>query len=429
MAVEKPHLNLVFIGHVDHGKSTTIGRLFFELGAIDEHTIRKLKEEAERLGKATFEFAFVMDKLKEERERGLTIDIAHRKLETDKYYFTIIDAPGHRDFIKNMITGASQADAAVLVVDVAQRDEKGGLMPQTKEHVFLARTLGIQQMIAAINKMDVVNYDQKKYEEVKSMLEKLFQIVGYKKDSIIYVPISGLKGDNITKKSENLKWWDGPTLLEAINSLKVPEKPIDLPLRIPVQDVYSITGIGTVPVGRVETGVLKVGDKVIFEPPSVSGEVKSIEMHHEPIEKAVPGDNIGFNVRGVSKKDLRRGDVCGHVDSPPTVVKEFTAQIIVLQHPSAITVGYTPVFHAHTAQVACRIVELISKLDPRTGNIIEKNPKFLKTGDAGVIKVQPTRPMVLEKVKEIPPLGRFAIRDMGMTVAAGMVVDVVPAKK
>lgn len=429
MAVEKPHLNLVFIGHVDHGKSTTIGRLLFELGAIDEHTIRKLKEEAERLGKATFEFAFVMDKLKEERERGLTIDIAHRKLETDKYYFTIIDAPGHRDFIKNMITGASQADAAVLVVDVAQRDEKGGLMPQTKEHVFLARTLGIQQMIAAINKMDVVNYDQKKYEEVKSMLEKLFQIVGYKKDSIIYVPISGLKGDNITKKSENLKWWDGPTLLEAINSLKVPEKPIDLPLRIPVQDVYSITGIGTVPVGRVETGVLKVGDKVIFEPPSVSGEVKSIEMHHEPIEKAVPGDNIGFNVRGVSKKDLRRGDVCGHVDNPPTVAKEFTAQIIVLQHPSAITVGYTPVFHAHTAQVACRIVELISKLDPRTGNIIEKNPKFLKTGDAGVIKVQPTRPMVLEKVKEIPPLGRFAIRDMGMTVAAGMVVDVVPARK
>mgnify|MGYP000362532745 CR=1 FL=1 len=429
MATEKPHLNLVFIGHVDHGKSTTVGRLLFELGAIDEHTIRRYREEAEKIGKATFEFAWVMDKLKEERERGLTIDIAHKKLETDKYYFTIIDAPGHRDFVKNMITGASQADAAVLVVDVAQRDEKGGLMPQTKEHVFLARTLGIGQIIAAINKMDAVNYDQKKYEEVKALLEKLFQIVGYKKDQITYLPISGLKGDNVVKKSENMPWWDGPTLVEAINNLKVPEKPIDLPLRIPVQDVYSITGIGTVPVGRVETGVLKVGDKVIFEPPGVGGEVKSIEMHHEAIPQAVPGDNIGFNVRGVGKRDIRRGDVCGHADKPPTVAKEFTAQIVVLQHPSAITVGYTPVFHAHTAQVACRIVELISKLDPRTGNILEKNPKFLKTGDAGVIRVQPTRPMVIEKVKEIPPLGRFAIRDMGITVAAGMVVDVVPAKK
>lgn len=425
---EKPHLNLVFIGHVDHGKSTTVGRLLFEMGAIGEHIIRQYREEAQKIGKATFEFAWVMDRLKEERERGLTIDISHQKLETDKYYFTIIDAPGHRDFIKNMITGASQADAAVLVVDVAQKDEKGGLMPQTKEHVFLARTLGIGQFIVAINKMDAVDWSKEKFEETKAQLDKLFKIVGYKPEQITYVPISALQGENITKKSDKMPWWDGPTLVEALNSLKVPEKPIDLPLRIPVQDVYSITGIGTVPVGRVETGVLKPGDKVIFEPPGVSGEVKSIEMHHEPIDKAEPGDNIGFNVRGVGKNDIKRGDVCGHVTNPPTVAKSFTAQIIVLQHPSAITVGYTPVFHAHTAQVACRIVELISKLDPRTGNVLEKNPQFLKTGEAGVIRVQPTKPLVVEKVKEIPQLGRFAIRDMGMTVAAGMVVDIEKAK-
>lgn len=425
---QKPHLNLVFIGHVDHGKSTAVGRLMFEKGDVGEHIIRQYKEEAEKIGKATFEFAWVMDRLKEERQRGLTIDIAHSKMETDKYYFTVIDAPGHRDFVKNMITGASQADAAVLVVDVAQRDEKGGLMPQTKEHVFLARTLGINQIIAAINKMDVVNYDQKKYEETKASLEKLFQIVGYKPEQIIYVAMSGLKGDNVTKKSDKMKWFDGPTLIEAIDSLKVPEKPIDLPLRLPVQDVYSITGIGTVPVGRVETGVMKVGDTVVFEPAGVKGEVKSIEMHHEAIPKAEPGDNVGFNVRGVGKKDIRRGDVCGHPDKPPTVAKSFSAQIVVLQHPSAITVGYTPVFHAHTAQVACRITELISKLDPRTGNILEKSPKFLKTGDAGVIRVEPTRPMVIEKVKEIPQMGRFAIRDMGTTIAAGMVVDITPAK-
>jgi elongation factor 1-alpha len=299
-------------------------------------------------------------------------------------------------------------------------------MPQTKEHVFLARTLGIGQIIAAINKMDAVNYDQKKYEETKSQLEKLFQIVGYKSEDIIFLPTSALKGDNIITRGDNLSWWTGPTLEEAINMLKVPEKPVHLPLRLPVQDVYSITGVGTVPVGRVETGVIKVGDPIVFEPPKVSGEVKTIEMHHESIPKAEPGDNIGFNVRGVDKRDIRRGDVVGHKDKPPTVAKDFTAQIVVLQHPSAITVGYTPVFHAHTAQVACRITELISKLDPKTGNIIEEKPKFLKTGDAGVIRVEPTRPMVIEKVKDIPPLGRFAIRDMGMTVAAGMVVNITP---
>jgi elongation factor 1-alpha len=235
-------------------------------------------------------------------------------------------------------------------------------------------------------------------------------------------------GDNVYKKSDRTPWYDGPTFFEALDKFKPPEKPVDKPLRIPVQDVYTISGVGTVPVGRVETGVLKAGDKIIFEPASVSGEVKSIEMHHETIPEALPGDNIGFNVRGISKNDIRRGDVCGHPDIPPTVVRDFTAQIVVLQHPTAITIGYTPVIHAHTSQIACRFVELQKKLDPRTGQVKEENPQFVKTGDAAVVKLEPTRPMVIEKVKEIPPLGRFAIRDMGMTVAAGMVLDVTPRK-
>jgi len=428
MATEKPHLNLVFIGHVDHGKSTCVGRLMYEMKMVPEHIIKQYKDQAAKIGKATFEFAWVMDQLKEERERGLTIDIAHQKMETGKYYFTVIDAPGHRDFVKNMITGASQADAAVLVVDAAQLDESGGLMPQTKEHVFLSRTLGINQIIVGVNKMDAVKFDQKKYEKMKGLIEKLFGMVGYKAEQLMFLPMSGLKGDNINAKSDNLSWFDGPTLLEAIDSLTVPEKPTQLPLRMPVQDAYSITGIGTVPVGRIETGTMKVGETVVFEPAGVSGEVKSIEMHHESIDKAEPGDNIGFNVRGVGKNDIRRGDVCGSTKNPPTVAKEFTAQIVVMQHPSALTAGYTPVFHTHTAQVACKITALISKLDPKTGNVLEKEPKFLKTGDAGVIKVEPTRPMVIEKVKEIPQMGRFAIRDMGTTVAAGMVVDITPAK-
>jgi len=423
MPKEKEHINIAFIGHVDHGKSTAIGRLLYEVGEIPEHIIEKYRKEAQEKGKATFEFAWVMDRLKEERERGLTIDIAHRKFQTDKYYITIVDCPGHRDFIKNMITGASQADAAVLVMDVVEK-----VQPQTREHIFLARTLGINQLIVLINKMDRVNYDKKEYEAAKEALSKLLKGVGYKVEEIPFIPASAYYGDNITKKSQKMPWYNGPTLFEAFNLLKPPQKLIDKPLRIPIQDVYSISGVGTVPVGRVESGVLRVGDKVVFEPAGVSGEVKSIEMHHEPIQEAYPGDNIGFNVRGVAKKDLKRGDVAGHPTNPPTVVKDFTAQIVVLQHPTAIAVGYTPVIHAHTAQVACKFVQLIKKIDPRSGQVKEENPQFLKTGDAAVVKLEPTKPMVVERVRDIPPLGRFAIRDMGMTIGAGMVLEVTPKK-
>ncbi|MCX8172369.1 MAG: translation elongation factor EF-1 subunit alpha [Archaeoglobaceae archaeon] len=423
MPKEKEHINVAFIGHVDHGKSTTVGRLLYELGEVPEHVIEKYRKEAQEKGKATFEFAWVMDGLKEERERGLTIDISHRKFQTDKYYITIVDCPGHRDFIKNMITGASQADAAVLVMDVVEK-----VQPQTREHVFLARTLGINQLIVLINKMDRVNYDKKEYEAAKDALSKILKMVGYKVEEIPFIPASAYLGENLTKKSAKMPWYNGPTLYEAFNLLKPPEKLIDKPLRIPIQDVYSISGVGTVPVGRVETGILKTGDKVVFEPAGVSGEVKSIEMHHEPIPEAYPGDNIGFNVRGVAKKDLKRGDVAGHPTNPPTVVKDFTAQIVVLQHPTAITVGYTPVVHAHTAQVACKFAQLIRKIDPKTGQAKEENPQFLKTGDAAVVKLEPTKPMVIERVKDIPPLGRFAIRDMGITVGAGMVLDLTPRK-
>jgi len=416
--VEKEHMNLAMIGHIDHGKSTLLGRLLTEAGAIDPHIIEEYRKKAAEIGKATFEYAWVMDTLSDERERGITIDVAHQRFDTNKYYYTIVDCPGHRDFVKNMITGTSQADAAVLVVDA-----KDGIMAQTKEHVFLSRTLGVTQLIIAINKMDRVNYDQKRYEELKKELLALLGLVGYTKDHVIFIPVSALDGVNITKKSDKETWFDGPTLLEALDLMKVPDKPVNLPLRIPVQDVYTITGVGTVPVGRVETGKMKKGDTVIFNPPAVKGEVKTIEMHHEEIEEAVPGDNIGWNVRGISRTEIRRGDVCGPVDNPPTVVDEFTAQIVVLQHPSAITAGYTPVFHTHTAQVAATILEITKKMDPKTGATVEENPDFIKAGDAAIIKVKPTRPLVIERVKEIPQLGRFAVRDMGQTVAAGMVID------
>jgi len=419
---EKPHLNLVVIGHVDHGKSTLVGRLLLDTGQFPAHLLEKYKEEAKAKGKESFALAWIFDQLKEERERGLTIDVAHKRFDTDKYYFTIIDAPGHRDFVKNMITGTSQADAAILVVAAPD-----GVMAQTKEHAFLAKTLGVDQMVVAINKMDEVGYSKEKFEEVKAEVDKLLKSIGYKDDQLQYVPVSAFNGDNVKEKGK-LDWWDGPTVLEAVNNFKVPEKPVDKPLRWPIQDVYSITGVGTVPVGKVETGVMKPGMKLIFlpskQPGGVVGEVKTIEMHHEQIQQAMPGDNIGANIRGVAKNDIRRGDVAGPVDNPPTVAKSFIARIIVLNHPTAITKGYTPVFHCHTAQVACRFEELLKKFNPRTGEVIEENPQFLKTGDAALVKIVPTRPMVIEPVSEFPQLGRFAVRDMGQTVAAGVCVEV-----
>jgi elongation factor 1-alpha len=418
---EKPHLNLVFIGHVDHGKSTSVGRLLSDTGHIEPYLIEKYRKLAEEKGKATFEFAWVMDSLKEERERGVTIDVSHKRFNTDKYYFTIIDAPGHRDFVKNMITGTSQADAAVLVVSAIE-----GPQAQTKEHIFLARTLGVTQVIVAINKIDATKpaYDQKRYDEVKEEVSKLLKGVGYKMEKVQVVPLSAYKGDNATKASPNLPWYKGPTLLDALNMLEVPPQATNLPLRLPIQDVYTITGIGTVPVGRVECGILKPDMKIIFMPSNKVAEVKSIEMHHENIAQAVPGDNVGFNVRGIAKNDVKRGDVAGPIDSPPMVAKTFTAQIMVLNHPSVITAGYTPVFHCHTAQVACTFIELQKKLDPKTGQVKEENPQFLKAGDAAIVKIQPSKPMVIERAKDFPQLGRFAIRDMGQTVAAGMCIDV-----
>ncbi|MCX6710723.1 MAG: translation elongation factor EF-1 subunit alpha [Candidatus Woesearchaeota archaeon] len=422
----KEHINLVFIGHVDHGKSTTIGRLLFDTGIVDEQAMKKLKERAKEVGKVGFEFAFVMDNLKEEQERGVTIDLAHKRFDTNKYYFTIIDAPGHKDFIKNMITGASQADAAVLVVSANAGD---GVQAQTQEHVFLAKTLGVDQLIVGINKMDMAKYEEKRFNEVKEEVSKLLKSVGYNPEKIQFIAMAAFPGDNVAKKTDKMPWYKGPTLLESIDNLQPPKKPTTLPLRLPIQDVYNITGIGVVPVGKVETGVIKVGDKVIIVPAregkGVTGEVKSIEMHHEQMQQAEPGDNIGFNIRGIEKKDIARGDVLGHTSNVPTVATEFTAQIVVLNHPSVITVGYTPVFHIHTAQVACQVKEIVKQINPATGEVIKEHPDFIKKGDAAIIVFKPATPLVIEKYKDIPHLARFAIRDSGLTVAAGMCIDLV----
>jgi len=430
----KQHINLVVIGHVDAGKSTTTGHLIYKCGGIDKRTIEKFEKEAAELGKGSFKYAWVLDKLKAERERGITIDIALWKFESPKFTFTVIDAPGHRDFIKNMITGTSQADIAILVVASGTGEFEAGIAKdgQTREHALLAFTLGVKQMIVGVNKMDdkSVMYSKARFDEIVSEVSSYLANVGYKPKKVKFVPISGWSGDNMVDRSANTPWYKGPYLLEALDQIKPPVRPVDKPLRLPLQDVYKIGGIGTVPVGRVETGLLKPGMVVTFAPPMVTTEVKSVEMHHEQMPEAGPGDNVGFNVKNVSVKDIKRGNVAGDSKrDPPKGVASFGAQVIVLNHPGEIRNGYAPVLDCHTAHIACKFETIETKMDRRSGKILEESPKFIKTGDAAMVKLVPTKPMCVESFNEYAPLGRFAVRDMRQTVAVGVIKTVTKTEK
>src|SRR3989344_9608197 len=427
MAKQKPIMNVVFVGHVDAGKSTTIGRLMYDTGKLPEQELVKLKAEAQKHGKAGFEFAYVMDKFKEERERGVTIDLSYQKILTQKFEVTIIDAPGHKDFVKNMITGASQADCAFLVVAA-----KSGVEPQTKEHLWLLKTMGVGQLHVIINKMDDVGYKEERFNQVKADVTNELKSVGYKADDVTFLAISAINGENVAKKSDKMAWYKGPTVVEDFDNFKEPEKPTNLPLRIPIQDVYEITGIGTVPVGKIVAGIMKVGQKVKIIPgrtgDGIEGEIRTIEIHHEQLQEAMAGDNVGINIRGVGKKDLARGDVICDAKHPVPIVKEFIAQIAVINHPTVLAKGYTPVFHIHTAQVPCQITELIEQIDPKSGQVIKKSPDFLKNGDAAKVRIQPRGNLALETQKDNPYMSRFSIRDAGQTVAAGICNEIVKKK-
>lgn len=441
MGKEKTHVNIVVIGHVDSGKSTTTGHLIYKCGGIDKRTIEKFEKEAQEMGKGSFKYAWVLDKLKAERERGITIDIALWKFETEKFSVTIIDAPGHRDFIKNMITGTSQADCAVLIVAAGVGEFEAGISKngQTREHALLAFTLGVKQLIVGVNKMDSTEppYSEKRFQEIVSEVQGYVKKVGYNPKSVAFVPISGWHGDNMVSDSENMSWYkgwnkevkegkfSGKTLLSALDSIIPPSRPSDKPLRLPLQDVYKIGGIGTVPVGRVETGIIKPGMVVCFAPGGLTTEVKSVEMHHEALQEALPGDNVGFNVKNVSVKDIRRGNVASDSKNDPAKgTKSFNAQVIVLNHPGEIGNGYSPVLDCHTAHIACKFQELIEKIDRRSGKKMEDFPKKVKSGDAAIVKMIPSKPMCVEAFSQYAPLGRFAVRDMRQTVAVGVVKSV-----
>uniref|UniRef100_A0A2K6EIA2 Tr-type G domain-containing protein n=1 Tax=Propithecus coquereli TaxID=379532 RepID=A0A2K6EIA2_PROCO len=422
MGKEKTHINIVIIGHVDLGKSTATGHLIYKCGGIDKRTLKKFEKEAAEMGKGSFRYAWVSDKLKAEHERGITIDISLWKFETSKYYVTIIDAPGHRDFIKNMITGTSQADCAVLIVAAGVGEFEAGISKngQTHEHALLAYTLGVKQLIVGVNKMDSTElpYSQKRYEEIVKEVSTYIKKIGYNPDTVAFVSISGWNGDimlePITRKDGNAS---GTTLLEALDCILPPICPTDKPLHLPLQDVYKIGGIGTVP-----TGVLKPSMVVTFAPVNVTTEVKSVEIHHEALREALPGDTVGFNVKHVSVKDVRRGNVAGDSkNDPPMEAAGFTAQVIILNHPGQISAGYAPVLDYHTAHIACKFAELKEKIDRRSGKKLEDGPKFLKSGDAAIVDMVPGKPMCVESFSDYPPLGRFAVRDMRQTVAVGVI--------
>jgi len=438
MGKEKIHISIVVVGHVDSGKSTTTGHLIYKCGGIDKRTIEKFEKESSEMGKGSFKYAWVLDKLKAERERGITIDIALWKFETNKFYVTIIDAPGHRDFIKNMITGTSQADCAVLIVAAGTGEFEAGISKngQTREHVLLCFTLGVKQLIVAVNKMDSTSppYSKDRFEEISKEVSAYVKKVGYNPATVPLVPISGFNGDNMLEKSDNMGWWkktkierksgsyEFETLFEALDNIEPPSRPSDKALRLPLQDVYKIGGIGTVPVGRVETGIIKPGMVVAFAPVGLTTEVKSVEMHHEALTEAVPGDNVGFNVKNVSVKDLKRGYVASDSKNDPAKgTEDFQAQVIVLNHPGQIQAGYSPVLDCHTAHIACKFAELETKIDRRTGKEIEANPKFIKSGDSCIVKMIPSKPMCVESFQQYAPLGRFAVRDMKQTVAVGVI--------
>jgi len=456
---DKRHVSIVICGHVDAGKSTTTGRLIFELGGISDRELEKLKAEADALGKGSFAFAFYMDKSKDERARGVTIACTTKEFYTDSYHYTIIDAPGHRDFIKNMITGASQADVGLLMVPadgnfttaIAKGDHKAGVVQgQTRQHARLLNLLGVKQLIVCVNKMDcdVAKYGKERYDECANEAKNMLTKVGWKKefvaDSVPVLPISGYLGDNLIKKSENMPWWTGVdvqagdkkvhlvTLLDALEKMIIiPERVLNAQLRMPVSGVYKIKGVGDVLTGRVEQGEVKPGDECIFLPTHTTanacgGKIFSVEMHHKNVPSAGPGDNVGLNVKGLDKLNMPRvGDVMiRKTDATLKTCKSFVAQVQILDHPGQLKVGYTPIGYVRTGRAPCRITKIDWRVGKETGGQKQENPPHIQANEMAQVQFTPQQPFVVESFKACEGLGRIAVMEGNTVVMLGKITTV-----
>lgn len=432
--MDKPMLNIVTVGHVDHGKSTLMGRLLYERGEIPENVIEKLRKEAESIGKKTFEFAYIFDKTKRERETGVTIEIGFRGFETEHKRFNIIDAPGHKNFIKNMITGAAMADVALLVVDAYDTYQKE-LMPQTKEHALLVYTLGVERIIGVINKMDKVSYSEEVYKSVIKKIKEYLEKIGYKIDS--FVPVSAYYGENVIRPASKMNWYDGPPLIEILDKLETPKRPTTKPFRLPILRTFRVSGIGTVIAGKIETGRIKIDDEVAIVPypgkGHIKGRVKSIEWQHNSLQTAEAGMDVGIAIgnmeKGFVNRQVKRGFVLSDPNNLPPVAYKFKAKIFILNHPTSIREGYSPTLHCHQAIVPCRFTKIENKINLSTGEVIENNPEIIKSGEGAIVWIKPMKPLIIEEVDNISRMGRFVIRDMGMTIGVGMCLKVIPENK
>jgi len=392
--------------------------MLYDSGAVKPDRIKDAEDSAKGLGKNKIDFAFIMDTFQEEREGGITIDIMHTPFESKKRSYMFIDCPGHREFIKNMITGASHADAALLLVS-AKKGE--GIQNQTKEHAWLAKILGIDQIIVVINKMDATGYDERVYNKISDSVKEMLGNIGYDGNKIQFIPVSAMEGDNVYKKSDKMPWYSGPILIDAMdNGVNPPKKPIEKPLRIVIQDVYDI-GKNKIIVGRVETGTVKVDDEIVFQPSRAAGKIKSIKLIDKDVNAARAGESVGFEISG-DIDIVKRGDVASHTDNLPKVVNGFLAKIYIMQ-PFTINVGDVVDVRCGTAAVDCKVKNIIDRVDPTSGDVKEKNPRYVKNGDAATLELVSDRRLAVERQADIPELGRFVIQSEGLTVAGGIIVD------
>jgi len=439
----KINLNVVVLGHVDSGKSTLVGHLTYKCGGIDKRTIEKFEKEAQEMGKGSFKYAWVVDKLKAERERGISMDCTYQKASTKKYMINFIDVPGHRDFAKNCVAGISSADVALVVVASSTGEFEAGISKhgQTREHILLAYSMGVKQIIIAVNKIDNTEppYSKSRFEEVKKETEKYAKKVGYNPKAIPIIPLSAWHGDNLNELSPNMTWWKGwsveqkgsilakrgKTLLEALDVMLPPERCTTKPFRMSITEVYKVGGIGTVAVGRIQTGILKPGMVMKISPQCITSTAESIEMCHEAMAEAIDGDFVGVQIKNVSINEVRRGDVMSDAKNDPGKdVVTFLAQVIILNHPTEIHSGYQPMMNIHSKSVAIRFKTIKEKVDRRSGKVLEENPESIKEGDAAMVQIETLEPVCLEAFSDYPTLGRFVIRDNKDTVAVGIIKSV-----
>ncbi|KAI7847354.1 P-loop containing nucleoside triphosphate hydrolase protein [Circinella umbellata] len=427
---EKPKLNLVIIGHVDAGKSTLMGHVLYSLGHVNDRVMKKYERDAQKVGKGSFAFAWVLDETGEERDRGITMDIAMNSFETNHRSFTLLDAPGHRDFIPNMISGTAQADAAILVVDASTGGFESGFIAngQTKEHAILARSLGVQQMIIAVNKLDMMNWDQDRYNEIIEKLGNFLTQAGFRKSNLSYIPVSGLTGENLIKKSELVPWYQGPCLIDLIDGFEPPVRQLDKPLRIGVTDFFkggigSSSGVSAG--GTIDAGHVQVGEQLMVVPGGEMGIVKALQVSDESSNWGAAGDSVLMTLSGLDIMNLSSGCVLCNPLSPVPVTSTFTAQIVVFDLKVPITNGYPVILHHQSLDEPASIIKLECILDKSTGEIIKRNPRHLSKGMTAKVKIQLTnRPIPLESFKDNKQLGRIMLRKGGETVAAGVVDEI-----